>query len=53
MKELLKSILATLETVEVKGKTNMDRMLGCMMTLEELIGKLEKVGDSDADDHAE
>ena len=36
MEELIRKVLATLDTVEVKGKVNMDRMLGCMQALEKI-----------------
>ncbi len=33
MEELIRKVLATLDKVEVKGKDNMDRLLGCMQAL--------------------
>lgn len=36
MEELIRKVLATLDAVEVKGKANIDRMLGCMLTLEKI-----------------
>jgi len=36
MEELIRKVLATLNTVEVKGKANMDKMLGCMQALEKI-----------------
>lgn len=33
MEELIRKVLATLDKVEVKGKDNMDRLLGCMQVL--------------------
>lgn len=42
MEEKLKAILGTLEKIDVRGRDNMDRMLGCMLTLEQMIHNLEK-----------
>ena len=36
MEELIRKVLATLDKVEVKGKDNIDHMLGCMLTLEKI-----------------
>ena len=36
MEELIRKVLATLNTVEIKGKANMDKMLGCMQALEKI-----------------
>lgn len=36
MEELIRKVLATLDKVEVKGKDNLDRMLGCMQALEKI-----------------
>ena len=41
MLDLLKKIRATLDSVEVRGKTNLDYLLGCMLTLDGLIRELE------------
>lgn len=43
MKELLESILRTMEAVEVKGRGNLDKLLGCMNALEEVIKLLGRV----------
>ena len=36
MEELIRKVLATLNTVDVKGSGNMNKMLGCMQTLEKI-----------------
>lgn len=36
MEELIRKVLATLDAVEVKGKDNLDKMLGCMQALEKI-----------------
>lgn len=41
--EALKSVVATLDTISVSGKSNMDKLLGCILTLEDVCGKIEKV----------
>lgn len=40
MEEKLKSVVATLNNIEVKGEGNLSRLLACIQTLEELIGGL-------------
>ena len=35
----LRGLLAELDEVEVKGRKNVDTLLGCMMALEAIIGK--------------
>lgn len=42
MEEKLKAILGTLEKIDVRGRDNMDRMLGCILTLEQMIHELEE-----------
>ncbi|MBQ8555362.1 MAG: hypothetical protein IJ438_05740 [Clostridia bacterium] len=44
MEELIRKVLFTLDTIEVKGRANIDRMLGCMQLL-------EKVADALAHNH--
>ena len=41
MKDFLKTLLASLETIEVKGKNNLDTLLGCMMAIEKAIERLD------------
>lgn len=36
----LRMVLSTLDGVEVKGKENMDRLLGCMQTIEAVVQEL-------------
>ena len=36
MEELIRKVLTTLDSIEVKGRTNLDRMLGCMQALEKI-----------------
>lgn len=35
----LRGLLAELDEVEVKGRTNVDTLLGCMMAIEAIVGK--------------
>ena len=41
MEELIRKVISTLDKVEVKGKDNMDRMLGCMNALEKIADALK------------
>ena len=34
MEELIRKVIATLDTIEVKGRDNMDKLLGCMQALD-------------------
>ena len=40
----LTALLASLDDIEVKGRQNVDTLLGCMMTIEAIIGKGEANG---------
>lgn len=40
MKEMLEQIILTLEGVEVKGKSNIEKMFCCFAALEQLINEL-------------
>lgn len=42
MEELIRKVLATLDKVEVKGKANMDMMLGCMQALEKVADAMKR-----------
>jgi hypothetical protein len=35
----LSALLASLDDIEVKGRQNVDTLLGCMMAIEAIIGK--------------
>lgn len=39
----LNALLAELDEVEVKGRQNVDTLLGCMMALEAIIGEQKNV----------
>lgn len=41
----LRGLLAELDEVEVKGRTKVDTLLGCMMALDAIIGKEEQNGE--------
>jgi hypothetical protein len=41
----LRGLLAKLDEVEVKGRQNVDTLLGCMMALDAIIGKEEQHGE--------
>ena len=36
-KNTLAKVINTLNTVEVKGRANMDHLLGCILTLEDMV----------------
>ena len=38
----IKCVIATLNDVEVKGRDNMDKLLGCIMALETVVQMAEK-----------
>ena len=40
----LNALLAELDEVEVKGRQNVDTLLGCMMGLESIVGKEDADG---------
>ena len=40
----LSALLASLDDIEVKGRQNVDTLLGCMMAIEAIIGKGEDHG---------
>lgn len=39
--ELIKMVISTLNTVEVKGKDNLDALLGCINALETVVQSAE------------
>lgn len=43
MKEKLIAIIRTLDTIPVKGRGNIDKMLGVFMLLDELINEAEEL----------
>lgn len=36
MKTIFDSLISTLNAIEVRGKDNLDRLLGCILTIEKL-----------------
>lgn len=40
MEEIIRKVIATLNTVEVKGRDNMDKVLGCMQALDKVADAL-------------
>lgn len=42
MKEFLERLLQSLNEIEVKGKANIDILLGCMMAVEQAIKKMDE-----------
>ena len=42
MLEKLNLVVYTLNNIEVKGKDNMDKLLGCILTLEEIEDEIKK-----------
>lgn len=53
MKNLIQQVLYTLDKIEVRGRENIDRMLGCMVALERVAEALkhnrETVGEARQD----
>lgn len=41
MKEFLTTLIATLNDIEVKGKTNLDSLLGCIIAAEHELAKIQ------------
>ena len=41
MEQLIRQVLATLDTVEIKGHDNINKMLGCMQALEKIADALK------------
>lgn len=46
IKSSIMAVINTLNTVEVKGRDNMNRLLGSIVTLEKLAAELEKENDN-------
>lgn len=57
MEELIRKVIATLNAVEVKGKDNIDRMLGCILALEKVADAMkhnrEEMGKTMPDERSE
>lgn len=52
MKEFLLTLINTLNSVEVKGKSNLDAILACIVAAERELAKIdaeESVGEEDAE----
>jgi len=47
MKDFLTTLLKSLDKIEVKGKENIDILLGCMMAVEQMIAQLEAPAEND------
>lgn len=47
MKDFLTTLLKSLNSIEVKGKENIDILLGCMMAVEQMISQLEAPAEND------
>lgn len=41
--ELIKAVISTLDTIEVKGRDNLDKLLGCINALETVIQSTEMI----------
>ena len=48
--QMLQMIVTTLNGVEVKGKENLSRLLGCINVLESIINKEEETTEETAED---
>lgn len=40
--ERIKAVRRTLEEIDVRGRNNIDKMLGCMMTLDQIIVEMSQ-----------
>lgn len=49
MKEFFIGLLNSLEHIEVKGKNNLDILLGCMMAIENAIKQLDEAEKTEED----
>lgn len=49
MKETLRAVITTLNGVEVRGKSNLDRLLACINALEALAAGMNTEDKEDAD----
>ena len=49
MKEFLNTLLKSLNMIEVKGKGNIDILLGCIMATEQMIAKLSEEKEEESD----
>lgn len=49
MQEILGSLIVTLNKIEVKGKNNLDMLLGCIQTLEKLREKVKEATENEVD----
>ena len=46
MIEILKKVIATLDNIEVHGKENLNRLLACIQTLENVCAEVENEADN-------
>lgn len=53
MKGAIESLIYTLCRIEVRGKENLDMLLGCIQTLEKMRGELAEKEASGDDNHDE
>lgn len=51
MKEFLQQLLKSLNEIEIKGKENLDIMLGCMMAIEKAIKQIDSEQDTEVSDN--
>lgn len=52
IENIAKSLLKTLDEIDVRGRENMDKMLGCMLLLEKVLQAIkEGNGEGTEDDH--
>ena len=42
MEEFLRSLLRSLDQLEVRGRENLDIVLGCMMAIEQVLTQIQK-----------
>lgn len=50
MLDYIKRLIATLDTIEVRGKENLDRLLGCIQLLEKIKTTIEEAAKDENQD---
>lgn len=50
MKEFLENLLKCLDRIEIKGKDNMDILLGCIVAIERAIKELDEAQEEQAEE---
>lgn len=46
MEQMIRKVISTLDRVEVRGRENLDRLLGCMQALEKIAEAARKAAET-------